>query len=183
MFKATITNVASQQITNMAQFATEAEAQAWVAEHSAMGSFGRPAWDEQILISPAIPRHLSEDGLTIIDAVPAVYETVHHPAEFTVDISPVVKSAEELRQELVEDGKRGRLACEAVLDFVAGHNRSRNLSVPQILAMRSALEQAEGLLRAAMPATAKSAIAALPVDGEIVTSELKAGALALLADF
>jgi hypothetical protein len=61
------------QITNQASFPTMEEAQAWLAHHEGMKSFGQPKQvvQQQIEISPAV---IAEDGSVLQEAVVELQE-------------------------------------------------------------------------------------------------------------
>lgn len=85
------------QVTNKGLFDTEDDANAWISQEIANGSFGKPdrwvaeesleAVDErQVLVSPKIDETLDDDGNVVSEAIPAVYRTEYLlPAEFSVE--------------------------------------------------------------------------------------------------
>jgi hypothetical protein len=97
------------------------------------------------------------------------------------------KDARDAAKKSVEDkialGRIARNACQSVLDLIAGSNVTRELTAEQITLMQSTFGDIERALQSNRPNLAKSLIAQVPVDGVIVTEELKAVALELLKDF
>lgn len=85
MFKISI--IKNAQVTNSAQFPTQEEADAWLARHEEMGTFGTPAYtaQQQVEIFPAV---IDEEGNEIS---PAQFETQDFqiPATYTVEITDI----------------------------------------------------------------------------------------------
>jgi hypothetical protein len=81
------------QLTNQASFSTMEEAQAWLAHHEGMKSFGQPKQivQQQIELSPAI---LAEDGSVLQEAVMEMQE-VHIPGSYEVEILDVTSQLEQ----------------------------------------------------------------------------------------
>lgn len=100
-------------------------------------------------------------------------------------IEPVKSAltAETLRRARINAGAAARIACEKVLDLIAGFNLEQSLSMEQITQMQQTFEMAERALRAGRPSLAKGAISMIEPDGVLVTAEMKTEALELLKDF
>jgi hypothetical protein len=81
----------------------------------------------------------------------------------------------------IASGRADRAKCETALDYIAGVNRSRALTIEQITQMQQAFAQAEALLRASRPDFATQVISAIVPDGELITQEMKDQVLAILA--
>lgn len=81
----------------------------------------------------------------------------------------------------IASGRVDRAKCETALDYIAGVNRSRALTIEQITQMQQAFAQAEALLRASRPDFATQVIAAIVPDGVLITQEMKDQVLAILA--
>jgi len=97
---------------------------------------------------------------------------------------PTVKAkieAQQVKETRIARGAADRAKCQNVLDLIAGYNRERALSIPQITQMQQTFAQAESLLRASRPDFAKQAIQAIQPDGVLVTEQMKQDALDLLA--
>jgi hypothetical protein len=93
--------------THGAQFNTQAEAQAWIAEGTAQEWWGKPAYTEvipakkelqEVILSPEV---LDEDGNIITPAIKEMQEivvqeetTIEHPAEFEVQIEDITAEIE-----------------------------------------------------------------------------------------
>lgn len=162
-------------VTHSGTFATEAEANTWVAEGKAGNWWGLP--EREVELEPAV---LDENGVEIQPAVMGML-----PAEFEVmmeDISTEYAEAEARRLK-VEAGRKAREACQDVLDFIAGANLEKSLTIEQITQMQQTFANAEAALRAGRPTLAKSLISAISPDGIIVTEAEKSECLLLLADY
>ncbi len=96
------------QVTNQAQFSSQEEAQAWLASHEGMKSFGEPAQtiEQQVEISPAVLESqelLDENGESFdppqfqdVEIVPAQYEMqeMHIPG-YVVEIEDISAKLEQ----------------------------------------------------------------------------------------
>lgn len=103
--------------------------------------------------------------------------------EFSIEFQELVPSQEELQEEKIAKGRAAREACEKVLDLISGYNLDRQLTFEQISVLQATFASAESALRAGRPSFAKSFITEIEPDGELVTQEMKDGALALLANY
>jgi hypothetical protein len=165
------------------KFASEEAANNWFQSFIDKGVYGQkhvPAYQEQRLISPEVR---DEQG-NITQA--SIYETIDHPeipAAFIIEFAPDIPSEEELKQAKIEAGRAAREVCEKVLDLIAGYNLSRNLTIEQITQMQALLSNPEAALRASRPSLAKSLISAITPDEVLVTAQMKADALELLANY
>jgi hypothetical protein len=95
------------QVTHLGQFATQAEADAWIAEGSKQQWWGKPAYTEvipakkelqEVILSPEV---LDEDGNVITPAIKEMQlveiepeTTIEHPAEFEVQIEDITAEIE-----------------------------------------------------------------------------------------
>lgn len=148
MLKVEIKNKQSQIVTNIAQFATQQEVNAWVAKCEADKAFGpEGSYDIEVL-----------------------------------DISLELQ-AEQEKQAKILAGQQAREVCQKVLDYVAGANLDKALSIEQITQMQQTYANAEAALRAARPTLAKQLIQAISVDGVLVTSVEKQACLDFLAQY
>jgi hypothetical protein len=93
--------------THGAQFTTQAEADAWIAEGSKQQWWGKPAYTEvipakkelqEVILSPEV---LDEDGNIITPAIKEMQlveiepeKTIEHPAEFEVQIEDITAEIE-----------------------------------------------------------------------------------------
>lgn len=85
-----------EQITNQASFSTMEEAQAWLAHHEGMKSFGQPKQlvQQQLELSPAV---IAEDGSVLQDAVTEMKEV-----ELTGDYEIIIEDlSSKLEQEKI----------------------------------------------------------------------------------
>jgi hypothetical protein len=87
------------------------------------------------------------------------------------------------KQAKLQAGAAARKACQDVLDFIAGSNLEKNLSIEQITQLQSLFSAPEAALRAGRPTLAKQLISAITPDGVLITEEDKEIALQLLAQY
>lgn len=104
------------------------------------------------------------------------------PDDFIEDIT-AQHEAEQIKIQRIKDGAKARSTCQSVLDFVAGYNIERNLTVEQIGQMQNDFGAILSLLLASRPSSAKTLIQSANVDGIIITQELIDNCLQLLADY
>lgn len=104
------------------------------------------------------------------------------PDDFIEDIT-IQHEAEQIKIQRIKDGAKARSTCQSVLDFVAGYNIERNLTVEQIGQMQNDFGAILSLLLASRPTSAKALIQSANVDGIIITQELIDNCLQLLADY
>lgn len=81
------------QITNQASFSTMEEAQAWLAKHESMKSFGQPKQivQQQIELEPAV---IGEDGSVLQEAVIEMQE-VELAGEYEVEVLDISTQIEQ----------------------------------------------------------------------------------------
>jgi hypothetical protein len=162
MYKITITK--NGEISNEAKFETLEQLNAWKNEHVEMGTFQF----EDVEV-PAV-------GTVEAYTIPKTHEFQ------IVNISSEVE-AEVAKQAKIEAGKAAREVCQQVLDYVAGENLNRELTIEQITDLQQTFAQAEAALRAGRPTFAKIFISAIEPDEVLVTSEIKNVCLGLLAGY
>jgi hypothetical protein len=126
--------------THGAQFNTQAEADAWIAEGSAQQWWGKPAYTEvvqprvteqqEVVIAPEVR---DEDGNVITPAVTEIQEilvqeevTIEHPAEFEVQIEDITAEIE--AQKKLEIRKQKRLFGEHMIDQISVLNEQANIN-------------------------------------------------------
>jgi hypothetical protein len=125
--------------THGAQFNTQAEAQAWIAEGTAQEWWGKPAYTEvipakkelqEVILSPEV---LDEDGNIITPAIKEMQEivvqeetTIEHPAEFEVQIEDITAEVEAQRK--LEIRKQKRLFGEHMIDQISVLNEQANIN-------------------------------------------------------
>jgi len=82
-----------EQVTNKASFTTMEEAQAWLAHHESMKSFGQPKQvvQQQVELSPAV---LAEDGSIVQEAVLEMQE-VELVGDYEVEILDITFQLEQ----------------------------------------------------------------------------------------
>lgn len=187
-------------VTNEATFPTETEANTWLEFHKSNHTFGKPAVYETVeTIVPALYEEqelLDENGLSYdppqFETVEVAPESVEYtqklvtPAEeFEVVITDVTVelNAQKNKQDKIEAGKKARVVCELVLDFIAGENLAKNLTSDQITEMQTIFSSIESALRAGRPNLAKIHITAIEVDGVLVSQEMKDTCLELLSNY
>lgn len=181
-------------LTHGGQFESLELAQSWINEQEQKKSWGIPAHTEQVLVSPEsteLQELFDENGNPFDPAlfeevvVPAVYETIHVPAEYSVEIEDISAQveAEAAKVSKILAGQKAREACQKVLDYVAGENLDKELTIQQISELQATFSQAEAALRAGRPTFAKMFISAIEADGVLVSEEMKSTCLELLADF
>lgn len=182
-------------ITNQAEM-EDAQADAWLSSHIAMGTFGAAAYSYESEVTPAV----YENGAEILDVgdvsfdppqfeqvliSAAVMQTINVPAEYTVieeDTTAAIAN-DLLKAEKIATGKAARKACEDVLDLIAGFNFDRELTGPQITEMQTTFSNAEAALRASRPTQAKGFIQAITPDSVLVTQEMKDLCIELLVNY
>lgn len=136
-------------------------------------------------------RHLitENDSLNVVDGSIFRWEFQNIPAptmEELQALESVVQAELSAKQALdakIAAGAAARQACQNVLDFIAGANLERELTMEQITQMQQTFDLAERALRAGRPSLAKGAIQMIEPDGVLVTAEMKAAALELLANY
>lgn len=109
---------------------TEQEFLEWKKPRVDHKVFGAEAYDEQVLVSEAIPAVLDEENNVVQEEIPAVYETIHHPAEYEIEKIPVdeVALAAQIQQEQIN------AEAEAYLretDFYIIRSMDSGVPVPQ----------------------------------------------------
>lgn len=128
------------------------------------------------------------------ELIPAVYEesetetVVETPAKavlpqtFEIIISNITSQIADKKsfQDKIKAGKQAREKCQKALDFVAGENLQRELTLEQITTMQTLFSDSESALRAGRPDLAKMLIAAIEPDETLITSELKQSVLDIL---
>ena len=126
-----ITITKSGQVTNSAQFPSQEEADAWLAKHEGMGTFGIPAYtaQQQVEIFPAV---IDEEGNEIS---PAQFETQDFqiPATYDVEITDI---SAQLEQQRINEQSLKYLA-ETDFIVVRAAERGEQLS-PEFKAERAA---------------------------------------------
>jgi hypothetical protein len=126
--------------THGAQFTTQAEADAWIAEGSARQWWGKPAYTEvvqprvteqrEVVITPEVR---DEDGNVITPAVTEMREivvqeevTIEHAAEFEVQIEDITAEVEAQRK--LETRRQKRLFGEHMIDQISVLNEQANIN-------------------------------------------------------
>jgi len=182
-------------ITNQVEL-NDAEAEAWLSKHIAMGTFGAAAYSYEQETTPAVLANgdeiLNGEGQSYdppqyeqVLVTPTVMETINVPAEYEVqeEDTTAAVAAEEIKTSKIASGRASRQACENVLDLIAGFNLERELTPEQITTIQSTFGQIELALRSARPSSAKVLITAMVPDEVLVTAEMKAVCLELLANY
>lgn len=106
--KTQVTITRQGTLTNQAEFSSHEEAQEWFKRHSDMGSFGKPEYTVEHILTPehniqseVSPAEIAEDGSIVKEAVfeevivPAVIELEVIPAEFSVSFSELPEVSQE----------------------------------------------------------------------------------------
>jgi hypothetical protein len=110
------------QLTNQASFPTMEEAQAWLAHHEGMTSFGRPKQivQQQIELSPTI---LAEDGSVLQEAITEMRE-VELAGDYEIEVLDITSQLEQ------EKNNAEALAFLAATDWmvIRAMERGENLS-------------------------------------------------------
>jgi hypothetical protein len=125
--------------THGAQFNTQAEADAWIAEGTKQQWWGKPAYTEvisakkelqEVVITPEVR---DEEGNVITPAVTEMQEivvspetTIEHPAEFEVQIEDVTAEVEAQRK--LETRRQKRLFGEHMIDQISVLNEQANIN-------------------------------------------------------
>jgi hypothetical protein len=90
--------------------------------------------------------------------------------------------AKKAKDARIEEGKKARVTCQAVLELVAGFNLESNLTSEQIDSMVATFGAPLQALQLNRPTMAKGLIQAIVPSG-VVTQELLDECLELLADY
>jgi hypothetical protein len=188
-------------LTNQLSYETDELLEQGFEYHKSIGSFGGNGYSYQSLVSEEVPAQyeeqevLDENGqsfdppqfetVEVSPAVPAVYEEIVVPADYTFTITDITEelALEKIKQDRIEAGEKARKACQAVLDLVSGYNLDRELTIEQITQMQQTFSTAEAALRAGRPTFAKSFITAIEADEVLVTQEMKDLCLSILGDY
>jgi hypothetical protein len=125
--------------THGAQFNTQTEADAWIAEGTKQQWWGKPAYTEiipakkelqEVVITPEVR---DEEGNVITPAVTEMQEivvspetTIEHPAEFEVQIEDITAEIEAQRK--LEIRKQKRLFGEHMIDQISVLNEQANIN-------------------------------------------------------
>lgn len=67
--------------------------QEWLEKHQAMGSFGKNASTERVLVSLGIPAVLDENGAEIYAGVAEVVDIIEVPADYTIVIEDIIDNS------------------------------------------------------------------------------------------
>lgn len=129
----------------------------------------------ELELSSEITRRTDEMG-NILISIPNQYEVVIEDLTTQIEI-------ENQKQAKIEAGRKAREACQNVLDYIAGANLDKQLSIEQITQMQSTYANAEAALRAGRPTYAKMFIESIVPDGVIVTAQEKSNCLDMLVDY
>ncbi len=165
------------------KFENEEAAMDWFQSRIDKGVYGQkhvPYSETEVLVQ----REVRDENDQIVQE--AIYETVVQEeilAAFSIEFTEDVPSEQELMQVKIKAGAYARMACQSVLDLVAGYNLDRELTLQQITQMQSTFANAEAALRAGRPTYAKSYISAISADGVLVTQEMKDLCLELLEGY
>ena len=191
-------------LLDQGKFEIEAAGVAWFQRFIDSGVYGQkyvPAQYKQVnnLISAAVMGQvelLDENQLSFVppqfqeqEIVPAVFETVtvlaHEEilATYVIEFTDYVQPQEDINAEKIAKGKAAREVCLQVMDLITGFNIERVLTAQQISDMQSAFMNIQLSLQASRPSTAKALISLIEPDGELVTVEMKAACLLLLAAY
>lgn len=169
--------------TNQAHFNTQEELDVWLSFHKQNNSFGVNEYSYENILEPEIPAVLDEEGNELSPEVPAVVETIHVPAEYTIEIEDISAQIEEEAQRELDKqlGQLIREKCEAALDIVIGFNARRELSFEQVDEMQSQFAEILGALQARRIDKATMLLMSTEPDGTLVTQEMLNRVLAELA--
>lgn len=93
------------------------------------------------------------------------------------------KAAQAQIQALIDQGAKADADCKKVLHLIGGFNLQPGRTPSQTDSMVSTFAEAKKHLQDGRPGAAKAAIQAIPVDGVLVTQQMKDLALGLLSDW
>jgi hypothetical protein len=118
-----ISIIKNAQVTNQASFPTMEEAQAWLAHHEGMKSFGQPKQlvQQQVELSPAV---IAEDGTVLQEAVTEMQE-VELAGEYEVEVLDI--SAELAQQAINAEAKQFLNDTDKI---VLRHRDQKELGIP-----------------------------------------------------
>lgn len=178
MIRAIVKQLPSEKQLDFSDFASQEDALSWFQPFIDKGVYGKKAYSQKNIITPAV---LDEQGNEIS---PEVFEEIEIPAEFIIEFEQLPDLSIELeKQAKIKAGKDAREACQKVLDYVAGANLDRELTIEQITQIQQTFSQAESTLRAGRPTYAKYFISQIQADGVLVTQEIKDTCIELLAGY
>ena len=148
-------------------FADQASMNAWFDTHEQLGVFST---NDKTVTSIGL------DGVETVEVISATHT-------FTItDVTAELETAA-VKEAKISAGKAAREACLAVLDYIAGCNLDKELSIEQITSMQQTFASAEAALKAGRPTFARNFIEAIQPDGYILTEEEKAECLLLLTGY
>lgn len=92
MLQVSIKKASTGEHLDHGNFNSEAEAMIWFQPFIDSGVYGKSAYSYEQLISEEVPAVLDEEGNELSPSIPAQYETIHVPAEYTVEIEDISES-------------------------------------------------------------------------------------------
>jgi hypothetical protein len=175
MFIATVKKLDGTYLDH-GRFESEASALAWFQPFIDKGIYGQKHIPSQV-----IPAVLDEQG----NVISPEHVTEEIPSAFVIEFEDVTaqEAAEKSKIEKIEAGQKAREACTNVLDLISGSNLGKSLTLEQITDMQAIFGTIEKALQSGRPTLAKGLISAVEPDGILVTEELKADCLQLLANY
>lgn len=176
MFKVTVKNKLSQQITNQGQLETQDEIDSWVSSQEAVQAFGKP--EHQVVVTEAVYDEETGDLLE-----EAVYETI--PAEYTIEVEDITAQLETDSRIIarVLKGNNSRNAFVAVINYISGYNQERDYTQEQVGTMVQEFGPILYTLNLENRAdTAKEMVQNIVPDGDVVTEEMKSDILKIFND-
>ena len=196
MFKITIKNRITQELTNQASFETVELTDSWMSAHEMKGEKGN-AWGRYYSARELPKKGLNYEGevdyndaLLVNDGEfikefdhkdPEMWVLLHAEYEVVIEDITAEHEASELRRSTIATGKLYKNRCEDALNYIAGCNVNRSLTEAQIDSMEVTFEEVVVKLMKGRPDKAYGLIANITPDGTIVTDEIKAEMLAILA--
>lgn len=154
-------------VTNEASFSTEEELQAFISKHEEQGNF---LLSDKTVVTKILGQ------ADVVTVVPATHT-------FTVEDISAELEAEATKEAKIAAGKAAREACLSVLDYIAGCNLDKELSIEQITSMQQTFASVDAALKAGRPTFARNFIEAIVPDGYILTEEEKSQCLLLLTGY
>lgn len=130
----------------------------------------------------------SEDELTISSHCKVLQGYEPKFSHKIIEVDQVLLSQKQAQEQasqqlenLINEGKKARETCNKVLDLIGGFNLQRTSSETD--ALSSNFASAKTFLMEGRPGKAKYQIQQIPVDGVLVTQEMKSLVLSLLNDY
>lgn len=78
-------------IVDIGRFSSQESMNEWIKAHTSQEVFGKNAYTEKVEVSPSVKNDLG------VEIIPAIYETIEHPNEYTPEVIDVSLEVEQER--------------------------------------------------------------------------------------